>query len=162
MRGHVGTGRRVFDPRRNCSSGAAEPSLAACSSSYVVEMYYAWLEDHKNVHEVQWTSTKGTEALYVPFKRSSALSNKSLQHQFMMLHSINLLQKIASNGFLKMKKGAFLNKLWLFIDSLGMRTSVMPRPAVQKKRERSACPRFSKDEPCPRHQPCPKKWWRII
>uniref|UniRef100_A0A672QXS7 oxoglutarate dehydrogenase (succinyl-transferring) n=1 Tax=Sinocyclocheilus grahami TaxID=75366 RepID=A0A672QXS7_SINGR len=50
MRGHVG--RRVFDPRRNCSSGAAEPSLAACSSSYVVEMYYAWLEDHKNVHEV--------------------------------------------------------------------------------------------------------------
>uniref|UniRef100_A0A672QXC5 oxoglutarate dehydrogenase (succinyl-transferring) n=1 Tax=Sinocyclocheilus grahami TaxID=75366 RepID=A0A672QXC5_SINGR len=49
MRGHVG--RRVFDPRRNCSSGAAEPSLAACSSSYVVEMYYAWLEDHKNVHE---------------------------------------------------------------------------------------------------------------
>ncbi|XP_058652004.1 2-oxoglutarate dehydrogenase-like, mitochondrial isoform X3 [Onychostoma macrolepis] len=51
MRGHVGTGRRIFDPRRNCSSGAAEPSLAACSSSYVVEMYYAWLEDHKNVHE---------------------------------------------------------------------------------------------------------------
>ncbi|KAI2657868.1 2-oxoglutarate dehydrogenase-like, mitochondrial [Labeo rohita] len=51
MRGHVGTGRRVFDPRRNCSSEAAEPSLAACSSNYVVEMYYAWLEDHKNVHE---------------------------------------------------------------------------------------------------------------
>uniref|UniRef100_A0A8C1HXP8 2-oxoglutarate dehydrogenase-like, mitochondrial n=1 Tax=Cyprinus carpio carpio TaxID=630221 RepID=A0A8C1HXP8_CYPCA len=51
MRGQVGSGRRVFDPRRNCSSGAAEPSLAACSSSYVVEMYYAWLEDHKNVHE---------------------------------------------------------------------------------------------------------------
>ncbi|KTG44687.1 hypothetical protein cypCar_00020462, partial [Cyprinus carpio] len=53
MRGQVGSGRRVFDPRRNCSSGAAEPSLAACSSSYVVEMYYAWLEDHKNVHEVR-------------------------------------------------------------------------------------------------------------
>jgi len=53
MMGHVGTGKRVFDPRRNCSSGAPEPSLAACSSSYVVEMYYAWLEDHKNVHKVQ-------------------------------------------------------------------------------------------------------------
>lgn len=53
MMGYVGTGKRVFDPRRNCSSGAPEPSLAACSSSYVIEMYFAWLEDHKNVHEVQ-------------------------------------------------------------------------------------------------------------
>ncbi|XP_012693837.2 2-oxoglutarate dehydrogenase-like, mitochondrial [Clupea harengus] len=50
LRGRSGVGAR-YNPCRGCSSGAVEPSLAACSSSYVEEMYYAWLEDHKNVHE---------------------------------------------------------------------------------------------------------------
>lgn len=102
MRGHVGTGRRVFDPRRNCSSGAAEPSLAACGSSYVVEMYYAWLEDHKNVHEVQWTSTKGIEALDVPFWRPTALPgypcNAVVNLLFHVLYIFLKNVKKASNG----------------------------------------------------------------
>ncbi|MCI4376386.1 hypothetical protein PGIGA_G00187880 [Pangasianodon gigas] len=36
---------RVWDPHRCCSSGTP------LSTSYVEEMYYAWLEDPKNVHE---------------------------------------------------------------------------------------------------------------
>lgn len=49
-----GPTRRWVDPKRGCSSGAAAPVLSAVtsSSSYVEEMYFAWLEDHKNVHEV--------------------------------------------------------------------------------------------------------------
>lgn len=47
--------RRWFDPRRGCSSEAAVPAAVASSSSYVEEMYFAWLEDHKNVHEVTLT-----------------------------------------------------------------------------------------------------------
>ena len=44
---------RWVDPRRGCSSEVAPvPSAVASSSSYVEEMYFAWLEDHKNVHEV--------------------------------------------------------------------------------------------------------------
>ncbi len=48
-----GTGRRWVEPWRGCTSGAAPVlSAVAGSSSYVEEMYFAWLEDHKNVHEV--------------------------------------------------------------------------------------------------------------
>lgn len=38
---------RLWDSHRCCSS--EKP----VSTSYVEEMYYAWLEDHKNVHEVE-------------------------------------------------------------------------------------------------------------
>lgn len=45
--------RRWFDLQRSCSSGAApDQTVSSSSSSYVEEMYFAWLEDHKNVHEV--------------------------------------------------------------------------------------------------------------
>ncbi|XP_072534173.1 2-oxoglutarate dehydrogenase-like, mitochondrial [Salminus brasiliensis] len=44
-------GRQAFNPCRGCSSGAAQPLPSALSSSYVEEMYYAWLEDPKNVHK---------------------------------------------------------------------------------------------------------------
>lgn len=48
-----GPARRYVDPSRGCSSGAAPvPSAVASSSSYVEEMYFAWLEDHKSVHKV--------------------------------------------------------------------------------------------------------------
>ena len=51
-------------PRRGFTS-RTEPLLpaAASSSSYVEEMYFAWLEDHKNVHEVtDW-------AAFIPSKK---------------------------------------------------------------------------------------------
>lgn len=54
LRGQAGVGERCSLPSRGCSSRAVEPSLSACSSTYVEEMYYAWLEDHKNVHEVNF------------------------------------------------------------------------------------------------------------
>lgn len=34
------------------SSGAKEPFLSGTNSSYVEEMYYAWLENPKSVHKV--------------------------------------------------------------------------------------------------------------
>lgn len=48
-----GLARRWVDPKRGCSDGAA-PVLSAAtdSSSYVEEMYFAWLEDNRNVDEV--------------------------------------------------------------------------------------------------------------
>uniref|UniRef100_A0AAY4D1K7 2-oxoglutarate dehydrogenase-like, mitochondrial n=1 Tax=Denticeps clupeoides TaxID=299321 RepID=A0AAY4D1K7_9TELE len=44
---------KVLGPWRACSSAVTEPSLAVHNSSYVEEMYYAWLEDRKNVHEIR-------------------------------------------------------------------------------------------------------------
>lgn len=52
LRGSAGgRSRRYVDPSRGCSSEAV-PSAVASSSSYVEEMYFAWLEDHKSVHKV--------------------------------------------------------------------------------------------------------------
>ncbi|XP_037322361.2 2-oxoglutarate dehydrogenase-like, mitochondrial [Pungitius pungitius] len=43
---------RWVEPRRGCPSGAAPVlSAAARGSSYVEQMYLAWLEDHTSVHE---------------------------------------------------------------------------------------------------------------
>ncbi len=46
-------GLRTFQPvRRQNTSVAAEPFLNGTSSNYVEEMYYAWLENPRNVHKV--------------------------------------------------------------------------------------------------------------
>lgn len=46
-------GARTFQPVRSLSASvAAEPFLNGTSSNYVEEMYYAWLEDPRNVHKV--------------------------------------------------------------------------------------------------------------
>uniref|UniRef100_A0A4W6EZU0 2-oxoglutarate dehydrogenase complex component E1 n=1 Tax=Lates calcarifer TaxID=8187 RepID=A0A4W6EZU0_LATCA len=51
-------GLRTFQPaRRLNTSVAAEPFLNGTSSNYVEEMYYAWLENPRNVHKV----------LYIPY-----------------------------------------------------------------------------------------------
>jgi len=57
-------GVRTFQPSRRLNSPvAAEPFLNGTSSNYVEEMYFAWLEDHKNVHEVtDW-------AAFIPSKK---------------------------------------------------------------------------------------------
>lgn len=48
-----GPARRCVEASRFCSSGAAPvPAAVASSSSYVEEMYFAWLEDHNSVHKV--------------------------------------------------------------------------------------------------------------
>uniref|UniRef100_A0A671YPL2 2-oxoglutarate dehydrogenase complex component E1 n=1 Tax=Sparus aurata TaxID=8175 RepID=A0A671YPL2_SPAAU len=45
-------GLRTFQPvRRQNTSVAAEPFLNGTSSNYVEEMYYAWLENPRNVHK---------------------------------------------------------------------------------------------------------------
>lgn len=48
-------GSRTFQPvRRQNTSVAAEPFLNGTSSNYVEEMYYAWLENPRNVHKVTY------------------------------------------------------------------------------------------------------------
>lgn len=49
-----GSTRRCLDSYRRMSSSGSTPVSPAIisSSSYVEEMYYAWLDDHKNVHKV--------------------------------------------------------------------------------------------------------------
>nr|XP_020482944.1 2-oxoglutarate dehydrogenase, mitochondrial-like [Labrus bergylta] len=45
-------GLRTFQPVRHLkTSVASEPFLNGTSSNYVEEMYYAWLENPKNVHK---------------------------------------------------------------------------------------------------------------
>ncbi|XP_054916621.1 2-oxoglutarate dehydrogenase complex component E1 isoform X1 [Poeciliopsis prolifica] len=45
-------GARTFQPVRSLSASvAAEPFLNGTSSNYVEEMYFAWLEDPRNVHK---------------------------------------------------------------------------------------------------------------
>ncbi|XP_062319357.1 2-oxoglutarate dehydrogenase-like, mitochondrial [Osmerus eperlanus] len=57
-----GVVRFVYEPKRGCSSGSVVPSAVASRSSYVEEMYFAWLEDHRNVHESWDTYFRNVQA----------------------------------------------------------------------------------------------------
>lgn len=55
----VESGLRTLQPARHLNSSVtAEPFLNGTSSNYLEEMYYAWLEDPKNVHKVLYTTWK--------------------------------------------------------------------------------------------------------
>uniref|UniRef100_A0A8D0DDP6 2-oxoglutarate dehydrogenase complex component E1 n=1 Tax=Sander lucioperca TaxID=283035 RepID=A0A8D0DDP6_SANLU len=96
-----GPARRWVDPGRSCSSGAAPGhSAVAGSSSYVEEMYFAWLEDHKNVHEswdaffrnIQDSSPSGE----VGEIRPSALLQGRVQS-----HSPGMAQKVVEDHLIR-------------------------------------------------------------
>lgn len=54
-------GLRTFQPvRHQNTSVAAEPFLNGTSSNYVEEMYYAWLENPRNVHKVLYVFVTST------------------------------------------------------------------------------------------------------
>ncbi|CAM9284115.1 unnamed protein product, partial [Lampetra planeri] len=88
--------RRWFDPQRSCSSGAAPDQTVSSSSSYVEEMYFAWLEDHKNVHESWDTFFRNIQATgpsgEVGERRPSAL----LQGR-VLSHSPDMAQKVVED-----------------------------------------------------------------
>lgn len=53
----VERGLRTLQPARHLNSSVtAEPFLNGTSSNYVEELYYAWLEDPKNVHKVLYAT----------------------------------------------------------------------------------------------------------
>lgn len=53
----VESGLRTLQPARHLNSSVtAEPFLNGTSSNYLEEMYYAWLEDPKNVHKVLYAT----------------------------------------------------------------------------------------------------------
>lgn len=65
----AGPARGVVDTR-SCSSGAVTgPSTLTSNPSYVEEMYFSWLEDHKSVHKVIWdVSTLFNHNLEIQFQ----------------------------------------------------------------------------------------------
>ncbi|XP_061795379.1 2-oxoglutarate dehydrogenase-like, mitochondrial isoform X1 [Nerophis lumbriciformis] len=74
------------DPRRGCSSETTPAQGVTSSSNYVEEMYFAWLEDHKNVHE-SWDTffrnmrgTSSPSAEEVPTRPSALLQGRVLSH----------------------------------------------------------------------------------
>ncbi|XP_040292412.1 2-oxoglutarate dehydrogenase-like, mitochondrial isoform X1 [Bufo bufo] len=64
------------------SSGAKEPFLSGINSSYVEEMYYAWLENPKSVHKSWDTFFRSADAMAVPGEahqtEAADMQNKAL------------------------------------------------------------------------------------
>lgn len=50
----ITAGSRRVQPSRQLNT--SEPFLNGTSTNYMEEMYYAWLENPKNVHKVQYAS----------------------------------------------------------------------------------------------------------
>lgn len=50
----ITAGSRIVQPSRQLNT--SEPFLNGTSTNYMEEMYYAWLENPKNVHKVQYAS----------------------------------------------------------------------------------------------------------
>lgn len=60
-------GLRTFQPPRHLNTSVtAEPFLNGTSSNYVEEMYYAWLENPKNVHKVLYAWKICVPLLWMP------------------------------------------------------------------------------------------------
>ncbi|XP_062989206.1 2-oxoglutarate dehydrogenase-like, mitochondrial [Elgaria multicarinata webbii] len=79
--------RKAFLPSRSyVSPGVTEPFLSRSNSSYVEEMYYAWLEDPKSVHK-SWdlffqnatTGAQPGQAFQTPFPDFSASKTSLIQ-----------------------------------------------------------------------------------
>ncbi|KAM7385552.1 hypothetical protein PAMP_001633 [Pampus punctatissimus] len=90
--------KRCVDPKRGCSSGAAAPVLSAVtsSSSYVEEMYFAWLEDHKNVHESWDTFFRNIQASSPSGEADERRPSALLQGR-VLSHSPDMAQKVVED-----------------------------------------------------------------
>ncbi|KAF3842049.1 hypothetical protein F7725_024000 [Dissostichus mawsoni] len=89
--------RRWVDPRRGCSSGAAPVlSAVAGSSSYMEEMYIAWLEDHKNVHE-SWDAFFSNIHASSPPGEAGERRPSALLKGRVLSHSANMAQKVVED-----------------------------------------------------------------
>ncbi|XP_069000726.1 2-oxoglutarate dehydrogenase-like, mitochondrial [Embiotoca jacksoni] len=93
-----GLPRRWVDPKRGCSSSRTEPLLPAVvsSSSYVEEMYFAWLEDHKNVHE-SWDGFFRNIHASGPSGEAGASRPSTLLQGRVLSHSQDMAQKVVED-----------------------------------------------------------------
>lgn len=64
-------GLRTFQPSRPLNT--SEPFLNGTNSNYIEEMYYAWLDNPKNVHKVKYASTLTQN--HIPAKTEGYLHN---------------------------------------------------------------------------------------
>ncbi|XP_022067953.2 2-oxoglutarate dehydrogenase-like, mitochondrial [Acanthochromis polyacanthus] len=96
-----GPARRWVDPKRGCSSSSSsrtEPLLpaVASSSSYVEEMYFAWLEDHKNVHE-SWDGFFRNIQASSPSGEAGVTRPSTLLQGRVLSHSLDVAQKVVED-----------------------------------------------------------------
>ncbi|XP_066534604.1 2-oxoglutarate dehydrogenase-like, mitochondrial [Hoplias malabaricus] len=96
MLGRNGPGRQVFNPHRGCSSGAAQTSPSTLSSTYVEQMYYAWLEDPKNVHE-SWDAYFRSAQVNNPAADISKLRPSTLLQGRAMTQTPAMSQKVVED-----------------------------------------------------------------
>lgn len=90
-------GLRTFQPlRQPNTSVTAEPFLNGTSSNYVEEMYYAWLEDPKNVHKVlyAWKPTFAWKLAHIK-KRAMAIMQCPAQTLLIQMCAFLLLNVLS-------------------------------------------------------------------
>ncbi|KAG8551814.1 hypothetical protein GDO81_004283 [Engystomops pustulosus] len=72
------------------SSGAKEPFLSGINSSYVEEMYYAWLEDPKNVHKSWDTFFRNADPGASPGEAHQITTAADMQNKALLIRSQGL------------------------------------------------------------------------
>nr|XP_057916786.1 2-oxoglutarate dehydrogenase-like, mitochondrial isoform X2 [Doryrhamphus excisus] len=84
-------------PRRGCSSEATVAGAVSSSSGYVEEMYFAWLEDPKNVHESWDAFFRNRKGAPSPPAEEVARRPSTLLQGRVLSHSPDTTQKVVED-----------------------------------------------------------------
>lgn len=85
----AGLARGCVDSRSCSSEATTGPSALTSNSGYVEEMYFAWLEDHKSVHKVNWSFYINNQLWtreHTSCVKMASHPNANKINEFLMLH----------------------------------------------------------------------------